>query len=71
MDIKPKPNHQEYLAALARMTPEQRLKTAFDLSDFTRKLFMTGLRKRFPDASEQELHRIAIARLAECHNRNY
>ena len=71
MDIKPRPNHYQHLAALSRMTPAQRLKKAFELSEFTRKLFMIGLRKRFPDVSEQELHRIELARLAECHNRNY
>ena len=71
MDIKPRPNHSRHLAVLRKMTPEQRIQKAFELSEFTRQLFYTGLRKRFPDVSEQELHRIALARLAKCHNRNY
>ncbi len=71
MDIKPRPNHARYLEVLRRMTPAQRLAKAFELSDFTRRLFCIGLRKRFPDASAEELHRIFLARLAKCHNRNY
>ena len=71
MDPKPRPNHAQHLEALRRMTPAQRLEKAFELSEFTRELFYVGLRKRFPDVSEQELHRIALARLAQCHNRNY
>jgi hypothetical protein len=71
MDIKPRPNHARHLEALRRMTPAQRLEKAFELSEFTRQLFLTGLRKRFPSAGEQELHRIALSRLAKCHNRNY
>ena len=71
MDFKPRPNHARHLEALRRMTPAQRLERAFELSEFTRQLFLTGLRKRFPDADERELHRIALARLAKCHNRNY
>jgi hypothetical protein len=71
MDIKPRPNHAKHLEVLRRMTPAQRLAKAFELSDFTRRLFYIGLRKRFPDASAEELHRIALARLAKCHNRNY
>jgi hypothetical protein len=71
MDIKPRPNHARHLEVLRNMTPTQRLKRAFELSDMTRRLFFAGLRKRFPDATEQELKAIAMKRLAQCHNRNY
>jgi hypothetical protein len=71
MDPKPRPNHRLYLQVLARMTPEQHLLKAFELSAFTRALFKEGLRKRFPDLSEEELHRVFLERLARCHNRNY
>jgi hypothetical protein len=53
------------------MTPEQRLLKAFELSAFTKALFIEGLRKRFPDVSEEEFRRILLARLAKCHDRNY
>jgi hypothetical protein len=69
MDPKPRPNHQLYLEALRRMTPEQRLLKAFELTELSRELFRAGLRQRFPEASEAELQRIYLERLEKCHNR--
>ena len=71
MQQKPRPHHKEYLETLRRMTPEQRLRKAMELSDQAKRLFRAGLRKRFPDATEDELHRIFLDRLHRCHNRNY
>lgn len=71
MDPKPRGNHQIYIQALRRMTPEQRLKKAFELTDLSRRLFLHGLRKRFPDMPEDELRRLAAKRIRECSNRNY
>lgn len=71
MDPKPRPNHARYIDVLRRMTPGQRLRKAFELTEFTRKLFLAGLRKRFPDKSEEEIRRIAAKRWAECSNNNY
>jgi hypothetical protein len=68
---KARPNHRRYLEILRRMTPEQRLLKAFELSAFARALFVEGLRKRFPDATEAEFKAILLTRLAKCHNRNY
>ena len=56
---------------LRRMTPEQRLMAALDLSEFTRALFRDGLRKAFPDLSEEALHRLYLERMSKCWNRNY
>ena len=69
--MKLRPNHQLYLKTLARMTPEERLRKALELSEMTRELFRCGLRKRFPHASDEGRKRIYLARLAKCHNRNY
>ena len=69
MDPKPRPNHQLYLEALRRLTPEQRLLKAFELTEFSRELFRAGLRRRFPGAGEAELQRIYLERLEKCHNR--
>ena len=33
MDPKPRPNHRLYLEALRRLTPEQRLLKAFELTE--------------------------------------
>lgn len=69
--LKPEPNRKLYIEILRKMTPEQRLKKTFELSEFARKLFMKGIRKRFPDATEEEIRKIVIERLDKCHNRNY
>ncbi len=69
--IKPHPNHTLYIGALIRMTSEQRLLKAFELSEMTRDLFLQGLRKRFPEKNEEEIKVIYIERIAKCYNRNY
>ena len=71
MQIKPRPNHKRYLKVLRRMTPEQRLRKAFELTETARYLFRTGLRQRFPDLTPEEFHQLYLERLAKCHNRNY
>lgn len=68
--MKPQPNHREYIQILRRLSPEARLQKAFELSDFSRDLFLQGLRKRFPEKSEHELRVIARTRLEKCHNRS-
>ncbi len=71
MDPKPRPNHKLYLEVLRKMTPEQRLAKVFELSEFGKALFIHGLRKRFPHATEEEFKKILLERLQKCHNRNY
>lgn len=71
MDPKLTPNRQQYIDALRAMTPQQRLAQAFELSDLTRRLLVTGLRQRHPDLSDDEVRQLATQRIAECHNRNY
>ena len=68
--VKPHPNHSIYLRALRRMSPEQRLLKAFELSAFSRALFEVGLARRFPHASPDELKRRVIARIDQCRNRS-
>lgn len=69
--IKKRPNHHLYLAALRKMTPEQRLLKAFELSELSNQLFVHGLRKRFPEKSEADITKTYLERLRKCHNRNY
>lgn len=71
MDPKPRPHHRIYIDILRRMTPEQRLEKAFELSEMSKSLFHQGLRKRFPDLPEEEFHQLFLKRLKLCHNRNY
>lgn len=70
-DPKPRPNHRLYIETLRRMTPEQRLAKAFELSELAKRAFIDGLRRRFPDLSEEEFKKLLLARLEKCHNRNY
>ena len=69
MDPKLRPNHQLYLEALRRLTPEQRLLKAFELTELSRELLRAGIWQRFPEAGEAQLQRIYLERLEECHNR--
>ncbi len=71
MNPKPRPNHAIYIQALRRMTPQQRLAKAIELTEDARRRFRDGLRRRFPDLNEQELHQLYLERLNKCHNRNY
>ena len=71
MELKPHANLSLYLQALRRMTPAQRLAKAMELSDLGKRLFLHGLRKRFPDADEKQIHEHYLNRIIRCHNRNY
>jgi len=71
MNIKKNPNHRMYLQVLRQMSPEQKLLKTFELTEFTRELFLHGLRNRFPASSAEDLKRIFLERLDKCHNRNY
>ncbi len=69
--LKQHPNHAVYLQRLRRMSPEQRLRKALELSAFSKQLFIHGLRKRFPSLPEYEFKELVRRRLDKCHNRIY
>jgi hypothetical protein len=71
MNPKPRPNHRLYIEVLRRMTVEQRLAKAFELSALAKRAFIDGLRRRFPDLPDVEFKKLLLARLEKCHNRNY
>jgi hypothetical protein len=71
MDPKERPNHRLYIQILRRMTPAQRLRKAFELSEFAKQLFIHGLRKRFSDLPEAEFKKLLLERLEKCHNQNW
>jgi len=68
---KPRPNHDVYIRLLRGLTPEQRLRKAFELGAAARALFEHGLRQRFPAMDGDSLARLVRERLDRCHNRNY
>jgi hypothetical protein len=70
-DIKPRPNHRLYLETLSKMSPEEKLDKTFELSEMSKALFLTGLRMRFPEYSEEQIHKLFLERLKLCYNRNY
>jgi hypothetical protein len=80
MTEEQKKAHLVYIKALRDMGPERRLQRAFDLSDFTRQLFLTGLRQANPTLSRRrtppalfETHRFMpqqeLVKLASCQYR--
>jgi hypothetical protein len=68
---KPKLNRALYIETLRRMSPEERLSKAFELSEMTRELLKAGLAQRYPSASAEELHRLYLERLERCRCRIY
>jgi hypothetical protein len=69
-DPKPRPNHARYIEVLRAMTPGQRLAKAFELSAMSRELFREGLRRRFPEATPEELMEIELERIYGWRNPN-
>lgn len=58
------PEAQQVLFELTRRTPVwKRLRLACELTQATRELMLADLRRRFPDACEEELRRRFIARV--------
>lgn len=68
--MKERPNHGRCTQVLRSMMPEQRLAKAFELSDFSRRLFVHGLRKRHPDLEEDEFAKLLRSRLDKRHDRS-
>lgn len=70
-DPKPRPNQTLYIRILRQMSPDQKLNKVFELSSFSKQLFLKGLKERFPDYSATEIKQLYLERLDKCHNRNY
>lgn len=63
--------HKEYIKILKKMTPQQRLQRALELSDLTKSLFITGLKLRYPDHSEEDIKNLYIKKVYKCHHSDY
>ena len=48
-------SHREYIKIIRRLTHEEKLKKCFELNELTKQLFLTGLKNRFPDLSQEEI----------------
>lgn len=71
MDPKPHPHHRLYIQILRRMTPDQRLRKALELTDLGKRLFADGLRRLYPQLTDADFRRLYSEHLARCHNNNY
>jgi hypothetical protein len=67
--LKQQPNRRVYIETLRRLTPEQRLAKAVELSEMTREALRAGLAGRHPDATPDELTAMVIERLERCRRR--
>jgi len=64
-------SHSEYIKIIRRLTPEERLKKCFELNELTKQLFLTGLKNRFPNLSQEEIKKLYLKRINKCHNLDY
>jgi len=62
---------KKYIEIIRKMSPENRLRKCFELNELTKKLFVTGLKSRFPECSEEEIKEIYLKRIGKCRNLNY
>ena len=69
--MKARQNHRLYVQILRRMTPEQRLRKAFELNEFGKELFRQGLRRRHPGLTVDELNALQRKLEDRWHNRTY
>ncbi len=69
MRLKQQPNRRIYIDTLRRMSPEERLAKAFELSEMTHEALRVGLQQRHPDATPEEIATLFRERLERCRNR--
>ena len=61
-DTTPEAQRKHY-ELMSRLSPTQRLKLAFDLTEATRKLIISDLQRRYPQADAAFIRRKFIARV--------
>lgn len=71
MNLKAEPNRAQYIEVLRRMTPQQRLDKAFELTAMTRESLKRGLRVRFPQDTDEEIEQKFRRRIEQCRNQNW
>jgi hypothetical protein len=62
-------NRQLYIRILRSLTPEQRLRKAFELTAMTRNLARADVARRHPDLGPEEIDRLTRDRIMSWHNR--
>ncbi|MCI0434990.1 MAG: hypothetical protein L0271_15325 [Gemmatimonadetes bacterium] len=64
-------NRRLYIEVLQRMTPEQRLRKALELTQLVRELSRAGFRNRNPELNPAEIDRLVVENIIRCHSRTY
>lgn len=64
-------DRRAYLNVLRKMTVSEKFNKVMELNELTKSLFRQGLRKRFPEKTEEEIHQLFLERLERRHNSNY
>ncbi len=64
-------DRRAYQEVLRKMSVSEKFNKVMELNEMTRSIFRQGLRKRFPEKSDKEIHSLFLERLARCHNSNY
>ena len=62
-------NRQLYIEILRSMTPEQRLRKAFELTAMTRELARAGVSRQHPDLDPEEIDRLTRERIMSWHSK--
>jgi hypothetical protein len=62
-------NRKLYIEVLQRMTPEQRLRKALELTQTTRELAKAGVRSRNPELGQAEIDRLAVEQIIRWHSK--
>jgi hypothetical protein len=62
-------NRQLYIRILRSLTPEQRLRKAFELTAMTRELARAGVARQHPDLGPEEIERLTRDRIMSWHSR--
>ncbi len=64
-------SEEMYIETLRKMSFEQKALKVFELTEMTRMLLKRGLEIQFPEKTPEEIHKLYLQRLAECHNSEY
>jgi hypothetical protein len=67
--MKERPNHRIYVQVLREMGPENRLRKAFELSEFSRALTKRGLENLHPELPPSDLNRLYLDRMKKARER--
>lgn len=66
-----KDNRDIYIKVLKNMSYEEKLLKCFELSEYSKKLLIAGIKNKYPDINDNDLNNKFLEILNKCHNRKY